>query len=181
MIVLGIDPGSIRTGYGVIDWDTKGHEGLVLGHGTIRPTLTEEFTPRLGEIYEGVTEIIQGFLPALNVCAIEMPVYAQNAQTMLKLGRAQAAAMLAAHHQGLRVFEYTPKSVKMAVTGNGSATKEQVAFMIRSLLQIRGDVLGKDASDALAVAVCHCNHRKIEKSGQGGWGDFVRQNPGRTY
>ncbi len=177
MIVLGIDPGSVCTGYGVIEVD--GRALSVCGHGTIRPSGTH--LSRLKRIYAAITEVVQEFAP--DTCAVEMPVYAKNAQAMLKLGRAQAAAMLAAAHQDLEVAQYTPKEVKRAVTGSGAASKEQVAFMVRSLLKVRPDGLdSQDASDALAVALCH-RHRKesgVAKPVYADWAAFVRQNPDRT-
>ena len=114
-----------------------------------------------------------------------MPVYGRNPQAMLKLGRAQAAAMLAVLNQGITVTQYTPKMVKQCVTGNGNASKEQVAYMVASLLQFEQltEGISHDATDALAVAFCH---KEREISGKlpsavhyRGWADFVRENPNR--
>jgi crossover junction endodeoxyribonuclease RuvC len=111
-----------------------------------------------------------------------MPIYAQNAQAMLKLGRAQAAAMLAALNRGIPVTEYTPKEVKKAVTGNGNAKKEQVSYMVRTILSLdAADTLTLDTTDALAVSICHA-HRggSGEKSRFGSWAQYVKANPDRV-
>jgi len=176
VIVLGIDPGSVRTGFGVIEWRSD-QVGVVLDRGIVRPSGAH--VEKLGQIYDGITRVIEKYRPALGTCAIEMPVYAKNAQAMLKLGRAQAAAMLAAHNQGLVVHQYTPKSIKLSVTGNGAAGKEQVAYMVRSLLGMREDVCTMDGSDALAVALCHCHHQLQPHQEHGDWSTFARENPGR--
>ena len=175
MKVLGVDPGSVHTGYGVIDCSAK--EPRLETHGAIHPSGTG--VERLKQIYEGVTQAIKTCQPAK--CAIEMPVYGLNPQSMLKLGRAQAAAMLAASHQGLGMVEYTPKEVKLSVTGNGNASKEQVAYMVRSLLNLQQDSLSLDESDALAVALCHWYRQAsdVERRAPSSWAAFVRQNPGR--
>jgi crossover junction endodeoxyribonuclease RuvC len=178
MILLGIDPGSRCTGYGLIRIERR--QMALIEYGVLRLDGTQSHEWRLKHIYDRVTEVIERHLP--DECAIEMPVYGSNPQSMLKLGRAQAAAMLAVLNRGLPVVQYTPKEVKRAVTGVGSAAKEQVAFMVRKLLAIGDEnALDLDASDALAVALCH-GHRKGERpSGHGkSWEHFVRDNPGRV-
>ena len=176
MIILGIDPGSVCTGYGVIQ--CTGDRYVVIAHGVIDSQGAH--AERLKVIYDHLTRIIKEYAPTM--CALEMPIYAQNAQAMLKLGRAQAAAMLAAIHQGLTVAQYSPKEVKRAVTGSGAAHKEQVAYMVGSLLGLPGESLTSDESDALAVALCH-QHRHVSghvSSSPSNWAAFVRQNPHRT-
>ena len=177
MVILGIDPGSSQTGYGIID--ASNH---VRGCGLI--TLTGDHMVRIQHIYQEITKIIQHHKPT--TCAIEMPVYGNNPQAMLKLGRAQSAAMLAVLNQGLSVAQYTPKMVKRSVTGNGNASKEQVAYMVKSLLKFNSskDTISHDISDALAVAVCH---QQRESTGEetdtphySGWSAFVRDNPDRV-
>lgn len=176
MIILGIDPGSLRTGYGIIDSKHR-----VLGFGVV--AVSGDHIVRIQSIYRAVTELVHQHKP--DACAIEMPVYGQNPQAMLKLGRAQAAAMLAAFNQGLGVTQYTPKMIKRAVTGNGNASKQQVAYMVRSLLNFGkiGADLTHDASDALATALCHF-HRETEggteTKAHKGWAAFVRANPDRV-
>jgi len=132
MIILGIDPGSLVTGFGVIE--TEGNKEKLLAQGIIRLNPTESHQNRLRRIYQEIAALIQLHLP--DTCAIEMPIYGKNAQSMLKLGRAQAAAMLASLNHQVPVTEYTPKEVKKAVTGNGNASKEQVRYMICSILSI---------------------------------------------
>lgn len=178
MIVLGIDPGSRHTGYGVIEIEGK-RERLV-EYGVLDLEKHADHTLRLRQIYERLTQVIERALP--DECAVEMPVYGRNPQSMLKLGRAQAAAMLAVLNRDIPVTQYTPSEVKKSVTGNGNAAKEQVWYMVRSILSIRdeaGDV-GLDASDALGVALCHAHrlaHGATRKYKN--WESFVRANPER--
>ncbi|TDI76555.1 MAG: crossover junction endodeoxyribonuclease RuvC [Bacteroidetes bacterium] len=177
MIILGIDPGSLVTGFGVIE--TEGNKEKLLAQGIIRLNPTDSHQNRLRRIYQEIAALIQLHLP--DTCAIEMPIYGKNAQSMLKLGRAQAAAMLASLNHQVPVTEYTPKEVKKAVTGNGNASKEQVRYMICSILSIaETETVGLDASDALAVGLCHL-HRcdSPVKKRHGSWESFIRANPGR--
>lgn len=179
MIVLGIDPGSRITGYGVIEIE-DGRERAV-EFGVLQLSDQDDHQLRLRQIHERLVAVIDRCLPDL--CAIEMPVYGRNAQSMLKLGRAQAAAMLAALVRDVPVVEYTPAEVKKSVTGNGSATKEQVGYMVRAILEIEdGEAkLTSDASDALAVSLCHAHRlRGSESGGYTGWEQFVRANPDRV-
>ena len=180
MIVLGIDPGSLCTGYGVVRRNTDQPE--CLGCGTIRPAATLDHPGRLKFIYDRVTQLIAQHDP--DCCAVEMPVYGHNPQSMLKLGRAQAAAMLAAQNADVSVRQYTPKEIKKAVTGNGNASKEQVSAMVNRLLNIKGSDLpsSTDASDALAVAVCHAHRsdKNVVPPARGDWATFLRANPERT-
>lgn len=178
MIILGIDPGSRCMGCGLVRCVDGAFE--LIEHNVFRPS----GAMALHEIYDHVSQLIGAQQP--DVCAIEMPVYGRNPQSMLKLGRAQAAAMLAAMHAKVPVTEYSPKEVKRSVTGNGNASKEQVWYMIRSLLSItdEDEHLVTDASDALAVALCH-GHRLNKdavpsSAATGGWASFVRQNPERV-
>lgn len=178
MIVLGIDPGSRATGYGVIE--TDGDE-TALDFGTVRLDAKADHPDRLKTIYDAVAELIEVHNPAH--LAIEMPVYGQNPQSMLKLGRAQAAAMMAALNAHVPVSEYTPKEIKRSVTGNGNASKTQVGFMVRSILSIaaEADGLSHDSADALAIALCHSNrgaHGATES--YTGWASFVENNPDRV-
>jgi len=178
MIILGIDPGSRITGYGVIEYD--GREQRLIAQGTIRVNTTDSHQIRLRSIYRELQAVMEAHLPDL--CAVEMPVYGNNAQSMLKLGRAQAAAMLASLNRQIPIAEYTPKEVKKAVTGNGNATKDQVRYMIRAILQIDNDTtIALDASDALAVGICHLHRGEQDKRGtSGSWARFVRANPDRV-
>ncbi|MEL6444494.1 MAG: crossover junction endodeoxyribonuclease RuvC [Bacteroidota bacterium] len=175
MIVLGVDPGTRHTGYGVVE--IVGQKERILDYGAIDLSPKMAHAQRLSVIYARLTEVIEATLP--DECAVEMPVYGQNAQSMLKLGRAQAAVMLAAMHRELPVTQYTPKEVKKSVTGNGNATKQQVWYMVKSLLALT-ESRGLDASDALAVALCH-GHR-VHQGPTGkfkNWKSFVEANQDR--
>ncbi len=177
MQILGLDPGSSQTGYGVIDAENRVH-----GYGVL--SLKGDHMQRIQTIYHEVTRLVKQFQP--KTCAIEMPVYGSNPQAMLKLGRAQASAMLAILNQGLSVVQYTPKMVKRAMTGNGNASKEQVAYMVANLLKFEGlkEGIPHDASDALAVAFCHkeraLTDTKLGHPRYSGWSAFVRENPDRV-
>ncbi|MFW5972900.1 MAG: crossover junction endodeoxyribonuclease RuvC [Bacteroidota bacterium] len=178
MIVLGIDPGSRITGYGVVEHEGK--TSSLVDFGVIDLSGEADHGRRLKQIYEGISRILEAYRP--DACALEMPVYGKNPQSMLKLGRAQAAAMLAALNAGLDVVQYTPKEVKKSVTGNGNAAKEQVWFMVRAVLAMADDdpVLKLDASDALAVCLCHAQRQSFGGNGRySGWGAFLNANPNR--
>ena len=178
MISLGVDPGTRITGYGVVEVD--GPAERVLTYGVVRLDAEKSHPLRLKRIYDCLTDVIEQHLP--DECAVEMPVYGKNPQSMLKLGRAQAAAMLAVLNREIPAKQYTPKEVKKAVTGNGNASKEQVWYMVRSILHVTDadPKMGFDASDALAVALCHA-HRGAAgpKKSYSGWDAFLRANPGR--
>lgn len=179
MIILGIDPGSNCTGYGVVR--ATGSEDTTPAQGVIRLDSDTPHIDRLKQIYDAVASLIDVHAP--EVLAIEMPVYGQNPQSMLKLGRAQAAAMMAGLNHDLDVVQYTPKEVKKSVTGNGNASKRQVRYMIHAILEMEGaaDDIALDASDALAIALCHTNRRSHGATEQySGWGSFVDANPDRV-
>lgn len=176
MIVLGIDPGTRFTGFGVLE--VEGSKERAVAFGVIEPGEDLSHPLRLDRIYKGLMEVFDAHQP--DECAIEMPVFAGNAQAMLKLGRAQAVAMLAAMHREVPVTQYTPKEVKKSVTGNGNASKEQVAFMVRTLLQL-AEIQRHDASDALATALCHAHRLHQGPTGSfKDWKSFVAANPGRV-
>ncbi|MFO8098060.1 MAG: crossover junction endodeoxyribonuclease RuvC [Salinibacter sp.] len=175
MRILGIDPGSRATGYGIIETDD---ESLVATD-VVRLNNTDDHPARLKQIYDRLTQLIRTHDP--ETFAIEMPVYGQNPQSMLKLGRAQAAAMMAALNEGLSVAQYTPKEIKKSVTGNGNASKKQVRFMVASILSVDADALTHDAADALATALCHGNRDGRGDTGSySGWASFVDDNPDRV-
>lgn len=176
MLILGIDPGTRSTGYGVIAVEGRRHR--LVTHGAITSGGSVTHPQRLEKIYRELMKVLDHFHP--DECAIEMPVYGQNAQAMLKLGRAQAAAMLAAMHRQIPVTEYTPKEVKKSVTGNGNAAKEQVGYMICSLLNIP-EIEPHDAADAVAVALCHAHRGEDHPSGRfKDWASFIAANPDRV-
>ncbi len=150
-IVLGIDPGSLSTGYGIISH--RGDQLAYISSGCIR-TLSKDMPMRLKIIYSGISKIITQFHP--NFFAIEQVFMAKNPNAVLKLGQARGVAILSAIHHNLNVFEYAAREVKQAVVGTGAAEKSQVQHMIRSLLNLSSSP-GSDAADALAIAIAHCH------------------------
>jgi len=175
MRILGIDPGSRATGYGVVETDS---ESLVVAD-VVRLDDTDEHPTRLKQIYDRLVTLISEQEPA--AFAIEMPVYGKNPQAMLKLGRAQAAAMMAALNADLPVAQYTPKEIKKSVTGNGNAAKGQVRYMVASILSTETAALTHDEADALATALCHRNRdARGDSASYTGWASFVQANPDRV-
>lgn len=178
-IILGIDPGTRYMGYGIIRVVNRKTE--LLQYGVINLTKYSTHEVKLKKIFERVTSIIVEFMP--DEMALEAPFFGKNVQSMLKLGRAQGVAMAAALSKEIPIVEYSPKSVKMSVTGNGNATKAQVAFMLEQLLGVKLESEHFDATDALAVAMCHQSHgNNIQATSTGtkkGWGAFVNENPNR--
>ncbi|MCP4342755.1 MAG: crossover junction endodeoxyribonuclease RuvC [Desulfobulbaceae bacterium] len=150
--IIGIDPGSRITGYGVIDAD-RGQLHFV-ACGVVKTTTNYPFSYRLNEIFEGINEVVQVHGPV--VAAVEDVFLATNPRSALKLGHARGAAVVAAMQNGLTVFDYSPRAVKQAVVGYGQADKKQVQHMVRVLLGLSG-APSTDAADALAVAICHAN------------------------
>ena len=179
-IILGIDPGTLLMGFGIIVIENGGP--TLLNMGVLKLSSKKDPHERLQLIHKKVTELIVEFKP--QVCAIEAPFFGKNVQSMLKLGRAQGVAIASALQAGIPVTEYSPKKIKQSVTGNGNAYKEQVWKMLQQILKVKEEVKYYDASDALAAAVCHhFQHTAIKALSSGkkkGWGDFIRQNPGRV-
>ncbi|MDA8430389.1 MAG: crossover junction endodeoxyribonuclease RuvC [Geobacteraceae bacterium] len=158
MRVLGIDPGSRITGYGIVD--QQGHALVHVDNGAIFTDKATDFAGRLKLIFDGLTEVIAEFHP--DEVAIENIFFSTNVQSALKLGQARGAAIVAAVHAGLPVAEYTALQVKQAVVGQGRAEKGQVQKMLKVLLGLP-EIAQEDASDALAVAVCHINSRELRQ------------------
>ncbi|MCH8523229.1 MAG: crossover junction endodeoxyribonuclease RuvC [Balneolales bacterium] len=188
-IVLGIDPGSRNTGISVLRQDGNRYE--MLHCDVIKVGHLESHVDRLQSIYMRVSLIIERYKP--DSCAVETPLYGKDPLALLKLGRAQAAAIMAAVNAGVDIDEYYPKMVKKSITGNGNASKEQVAYMLDKILSLNGETFPADATDALAVAWCHLtrntsHHQEALKTGKkshqnnakGGWASFVAQNPDRV-
>lgn len=157
MRILGIDPGSRMTGYGLLESD--GRKSRHLASGVIK-TVSKDFPQRLGEIFTGLSELLAEYQP--HQVAVEQVFVAKNASSALKLGQARGAAIAAAVTRDLPVFEYTPRAVKQALVGNGGADKEQVQHMVRILLTLQGK-MGLDESDALAIALCHAHSHTTRK------------------
>lgn len=180
-IILGIDPGTLLMGYGLIV--VKGQQLSLLEMSALKLPPRKDNYQRLQLIHQKVSELIQTYRP--NCFAIEAPFFGKNVQSMLKLGRAQGVAIAAAISAGLEVFEYSPKKVKQSITGNGNADKEQVWQMLQRIVAVKHrDIEYLDASDALAVAVCHHfqDNPVLKASGAKvkGWEEFIAKNPGRV-
>ena len=175
-IILGLDPGTTVMGYGLIH--IQGTQMKLLQYGVIHLSKYKSHELKLKKIYERVSSLIVDYHP--DEVALEAPFFGKNVQSMLKLGRAQGVAMAAALNKDLPITEYAPKKVKMAVTGNGNASKEQVAAMLQSLLKIKEIPKLLDATDALGVAVCHHFQEGSIKAGPKSWKAFISENPGRV-
>jgi crossover junction endodeoxyribonuclease RuvC len=160
MRVLGIDCGSRVTGYGVID--SNGADCLFICCGAIRSKSSDPLVDRLKTIYSGIVQIIREFEP--EAAAFESLFYATNVQSALKLGHVRGVSMFAAAEANLPIYEYSPLEVKSAVTGYGRAEKPQVQQMVRALLKLNAPPQPYDASDALAVAICHIHTNRFNKS-----------------
>lgn len=174
--ILGVDPGTNILGYAVLE--VSGRQLKVLSFGVFHLEKYEDHHEKLKEIFLQLQEIIESYLPSQ--LAIEAPFYGKNVQSMLKLGRAQGVAMAAAMTMGLDIQEYAPKKIKQSITGNGNASKEQVAAMLENILKIKITSKHLDATDALGVAVCHFNQSGGIMGGMkkhSGWASFVKDNP----
>lgn len=178
-IILGIDPGTIVMGYGLIKVE-RNNISLV-DMGILKLSTKDDAYQRLEKIHEKVVSLIQQHKP--NDFAIEAPFFGKNVQSMLKLGRAQGVAIAAAMQGALPITEYSPKKIKQSITGNGNAGKEQVMKMLQQMLDFKSTTKYMDASDALAVAVCHYFQSKnitaTKSTKANGWKDFLNKNPGR--
>ncbi|MBR9860668.1 crossover junction endodeoxyribonuclease RuvC [bacterium] len=176
-IILGIDPGTNISGYGVIS--VSGNELKLLSMGIFDLRKDANQALKLKSIFKQCTAVIEQYLP--DELAIEAPFFGKNPQSMLKLGRAQGVAIAAALNRGVPIFEYAPKRVKQSVTGNGNASKEQVAGMIKSLLRLEILPSNFDATDAVAIAICHHFMYKPGQETTGkhynSWNSFISNNP----
>lgn len=181
-IILGIDPGTNIMGYGVLRVVDSKAQMMTMGVIDLRKF--GDGYLKLGHIFERVTGIIDSFLP--DELAIEAPFFGKNVQSMLKLGRAQGVAIAAAIRHSVPIHEYAPMKIKMALTGNGSASKEQVAGMLQRLLKIKDEEMGQfmDATDALAAAYCHflqMGRPETDAPHYKGWKDFVSKNQDKVW
>ncbi len=174
-IILGLDPGTNIMGYGLLQ--TKGNKLTLLQFGVINMGKYGAHELKLKKIFERVLAIVDEYHP--DEVALEAPFFGKNIQSMLKLGRAQGVAMAAALYREIPITEYAPKKVKQSVTGNGNASKEQVARMLMQLFAIKELPKLLDATDALAVAVCHHFQNGAAKSKSKSWEVFLNENPKR--
>ncbi|MCW5910718.1 MAG: crossover junction endodeoxyribonuclease RuvC [Cyclobacteriaceae bacterium] len=174
-IILGLDPGTNVMGYGVILIRTR--TVTLIQFGVIQMGKTGEHALKLKKIFDRVLALVDEYKP--DEVALEAPFFGKNVQSMLKLGRAQGVAMSAALFREVPITEYAPKKVKQSVTGNGNASKEQVAKMLMQIFNIKEMPKLLDASDALAVAVCHHYQQGTIKIKAKSWDNFLKANPGR--
>jgi crossover junction endodeoxyribonuclease RuvC len=178
-IILGIDPGTRFLGYGLLRINNE--KVTVLQYGVLNLTKYTTQGAKFLKIHERILGIIEEFLP--DEIAIESPFFGKNIQSMLKLGRVQGMVMSLAFSKSIPIAEYEPKKIKQSVTGNGNASKEQVAKMVEIIGNIKLDAKMHDATDALGIAICHHFHNKnissTMKGTKKGWGAFVTENPDR--
>ena len=175
-VIMGIDPGTNLMGYAFIG--VNGNKARLIAMGVIDLRKCHDCYIKLGEIFTRVQGLIQSFLP--DELAIEAPFFGKNVQSMLKLGRAQGVAIAAAISRDVPIHEYAPLKIKMAITGNGSASKQQVAEMLRRMLNISSEEMPRfmDATDALGAAFCHFLQRNspVRSVKYSSWADYVRKN-----
>lgn len=189
--ILGIDPGTLVMGYGVISIDGK--KVKLEEMGVLQLSKHKDHGKRLHYIFEKVSALVQTYQP--HSVALESPFYGKNVQSMLKLGRAQGVAIAAAMAHGSQTIEYAPRKIKQSITGNGNASKEQVLKMLENLLDFKNDSKFLDATDAVAAALCHhyatsgaLGSIQAPKTGistqtrkkAGDWSQFIAQNPNRV-
>ncbi len=175
-LILGVDPGTNVMGYGLIE--VNGSKITVLQYGVLQLKSYSNHAVKLKKIYDSTLRLITEYLP--DEMAIEAPFFGTNVQSMLKLGRAQGVAIAAALSRDIPYVEYAPKKIKQSVTGNGNASKEQVAAMLLQILKIKEAPKFLDATDALAVALCHHYQQgNNQKAGGKSWKAFLTENPDR--
>jgi len=176
-IILGIDPGTVVLGYGLIGVNGRHFELITMG--VLKLSKYETHALRLKKIFERVLGLVGEYKP--DELSIEAPFYAKNVQSMLKLGRAQGVAMAAALYRDIPITEYSPREIKRSVTGNGNASKQQVAAMLNTLLKLDSTPDFFDATDGLAAAVCHFFNRGTDSTTKSynSWKNFISENPGR--
>lgn len=175
IIVLGVDPGTLVTGYGVVA--RRGNEVRMIDCGSITNNGETSMPLRLKKIYTGLRGVIAKYHP--DEFAIESAFYGKNAQSALKLGHARGVSILAAVEQEIPTTEYSPREVKRAIVGSGAASKEQVAFMVKSLLGMKDSRMLHDTSDALAIAICHAQRMATPTAKHRDWKSYVEAHPER--
>ncbi|MDE5688452.1 MAG: crossover junction endodeoxyribonuclease RuvC [Paramuribaculum sp.] len=179
-IIMGVDPGTNVMGYGILG--VRGKKPAMIALGVIELNKFESHYLRLKRIYDRILMLVEQYLP--DEMAIEAPFFGKNVQSMLKLGRAQGVAMAAALARDVPITEYEPRKIKMAITGNGGASKEQVREMLKRILDINEDQLlpQLDSTDALGAALCHFyeSSRPLARTSASSWKDFIARNPDRV-
>ncbi|SHF55377.1 Holliday junction endonuclease RuvC [Mariniphaga anaerophila] len=176
--ILGIDPGTTVTGYGLVE--VRNNKPVIINMGTLVPGKYSDHYQRLQYLHERALHLVDEYRP--DVMAIEAPFYGKNVQSMLKLGRGQGVLMAAALHFSVPIHEYAPLLVKQAITGMGRASKEQVKYFLQKVYNLTDLDQALDATDAVAVAICHfIQQGKPQKNKEyKNWGDFIKKNPGRV-
>ena len=184
-VILGIDPGTNVLGYSIIE--QRGKQSQLLKMDVLVLGTKEDLSTKMKKLFDQITEIIDIFKP--DILAIEAPFFGKNVQSMLKLGRAQGICIAAAFSRSIPFVEYSPRKIKQSITGNGAASKEQVANMLQRIFKFEEIPSYLDATDALAVAVCHSYQKedllvsnssvKKTSSKKSSWASFVSQNPDR--
>jgi crossover junction endodeoxyribonuclease RuvC len=177
MVILGIDPGSTIMGYGVIS--VSHNQPVLLLMGTLDQRKIKDHFEKIAKIFDRTLQLIEEYKPV--AMAIESPFFGNNIQSMLKLGRAQGAAISAALYKSVPVFEYAPRKIKQSITGHGDSSKEQIANFLQYILKVDLKPATLDATDGLAVALCHfyqCNN-PVKSGSAKNWEDFIKKNPGR--
>jgi crossover junction endodeoxyribonuclease RuvC len=177
--ILGIDPGSNIMGYGVLKITAS--KAQIVALGVIKTSGFSSHYQKLSHIFDRTLYLVDEYKP--DDTALEAPFFGKNVQSMLKLGRAQGVAMAASLHRGIPIFEYAPLRIKQAITGNGSATKEQVAYFLKQMFNLEIMPYDLDATDGLATAVCHFLQLKNpagSNSSVKSWEEFIRKNPDRV-
>lgn len=175
MITLGIDPGTLIAGYGVVESRRNTQTLRMIEYGEIHMSGDVSLSMRLKTLYEKLTAVIERTTP--DECAIESAFYHKNIQSTLKIGHARGVALLAAAQREIPVQEYSPREIKKAITGNGGASKEQVQYMICAMLKIKIKPKFFDSSDALAVAICHHQRRNSPRATARTWSDYIEAHP----
>ena len=176
-VILGIDPGTTIMGYGIVKVVGKDAQLIALGVIELKK-YTDHYT-KLKKTFDRVLSLIEQYHP--DEMAVEAPFFGKNVQSMLKLGRAQGVAISAALSRSIPIFEYAPRKIKMSITGQGNASKEQVALLLKSLLKIKELPKDLDATDGLAAAMCHFYQSNVPVAAKSfnSWKDFINKNPGR--
>ncbi len=176
MIILGIDPGTRVTGFGIVKYNNNNF--IKIAHGSINLSAKKTIPERLQIIYQEINKIIKKYKP--DEFAIETAFYGKNVQSAMKIGYARGVSILCALHNNLSANEYSPREVKKSVVGKGAASKEQVAFMIKTLLNIKSEKIKVDESDALAIALCHALRMKSPPKKTKDWKSFIEAYPERV-
>jgi crossover junction endodeoxyribonuclease RuvC len=176
MRIMGVDPGTLITGFGVVDYEAN--KATLVEYGVIKMKANDSLPVRLEKIHVGLLDVIERTAP--DEFAIESAFYSKNVQSTLKLGHARGVAILAAVLRQIPTSEYAPREIKLAVTGNGGASKEQVEYMVMMMLNmvVKEHTL-LDATDALAIALCHAGKLKRPRSNVRSWKQFIQDNPDR--